>query len=395
MTTVVFVHGTGVRRASFEDTFAAVSENLTHIRPGFRVTPCYWGDVCGARLNLDGASIPLGYSSRAGDTWSDDDPALALWALLESDPLYELRHASPGRVPETPMPPNAPLPGRQLANAARNLTDDAAVVDAARAAGVAPVLGPAIDGVIASPEYARSVIHAAALGAELIKVLARAIVAAATVRMDRRLDGVLALDGAHRDELAACIVAGLGGSDRGMGKLVVDVALATGITKPAERRRAAISNAFAPLAGDVVLYLTRGNPLRAYLFHTVTELAQTYPGEDIIVLAHSLGGIAVVDMLITRALPQVSLLITVGSQAPLLYELNALPTLEFGAPLPAHMPPWVNIYDRRDLLGYAAEPVFPNHTVDRTVDNNTPFPRSHSAYFRRQNFFDVLDEVLP
>ena len=88
-------------------------------------------------------------------------------------------------------------------------------------------------------------------------------------------------------------------------------------------------------------------------------------------------------------------LVTVGSQAPFLYELNALPTLEFGVALPATVPRWVNVFDRRDLLSYAGEGVFSGRVEDREVDNRVPFPRSHSAYFGNKHFYAVLDEVLP
>lgn len=100
------------------------------------------------------------------------------------------------------------------------------------------------------------------------------------------------------------------------------------------------------------------------------------------------------DLLATQALPQVRLLVTVGSQAPLLYELNALPALPFGTDLPPTMPRWVNIFDRRDLLAYTGAGVFPGRVEDREVDNRAPFPRSRSAYFANERFYAVLDEVL-
>jgi hypothetical protein len=87
--------------------------------------------------------------------------------------------------------------------------------------------------------------------------------------------------------------------------------------------------------------------------------------------------------------------VTVGSQAPLLYELNALPELAFGEGLPSSVPRWVNILDRRDLLAYGGSGVFPGRVEDRVVDNRAPFPRAHSAYFVNPGFYAALDEVLP
>jgi pimeloyl-ACP methyl ester carboxylesterase len=138
------------------------------------------------------------------------------------------------------------------------------------------------------------------------------------------------------------------------------------------------------------MYLARGEPIRDFIADAVTAI-----DGRVVLVAHSLGGIASVELLATRTLPAVELLVTVGSQAPFLYELNALPTLAFGAELPATVPRWVNIFDRRDLLAFAGAGVFPGRVEDREVDNGTPFPRSHSAYFANSRFYAALDEVLP
>ena len=232
------------------------------------------------------------------------------------------------------------------------------------------------------------------MGGTLRAALARAFVAEALLRADDDLVGAFPLDGAHRDALVAAIVAELGGSDRGIGSSVgrfgLNVALRLGATRPAERRRSAITEAAAPAVGDVLMYLARGEPIRTFIADTITAVKA-----PVVLVAHSLGGIASVDLLATRALPQVELLVTVGSQAPFLYELNALPTLPFGTELPPTVPRWVNIFDRRDLLAYTGAGIFPGRVEDREVDNRAPFPRSHSAYFANERFYAVLDEVLP
>ena len=137
------------------------------------------------------------------------------------------------------------------------------------------------------------------------------------------------------------------------------------------------------------MYLARGEPIRTFIADVVTSVEA-----PVILLGHSLGGVACVDLLASRALPAVELLVTVGSQAPLLYELNALPALAFDAELPPTMPWWVNIFDRRDLLAFTGAHVFPGQVEDREVDNRAPFPRSHSAYFANDRFYEVLDEAL-
>ena len=107
-----------------------------------------------------------------------------------------------------------------------------------------------------------------------------------------------------------------------------------------------------------------------------------------VLIAHSLGGIACVDLLVKTPLSAVKLLIICGSQAPLFYEIGALQSLEFGDipaahRLPGHFPTWLNFYDLRDFLSYVAEPLFAKDRVtDVVVDNRLPFPESHSGYWR-------------
>ena len=100
-----------------------------------------------------------------------------------------------------------------------------------------------------------------------------------------------------------------------------------------------------------------------------------------LLLGHSLGGIACVDLLVREELPQVKLLVTVGSQAPFLHEINALPSLAYDQAMSEHFPPWLNIYDLRDFLSYVGGTVFPGRVQDVLVDSKQPFPESHSAYW--------------
>jgi hypothetical protein len=398
LTTLLFVHGTGVREPAYGVAFDQFAERLAGIRPEHAVAQCYWGGPHGSRLNAGGASIPSGDSHRGLDDallpTTDEDAEVALWGLLERDPLFELRllSASGGAMEE--LPPNAVPPGREKAAAVRRLPTSAAVMSLAATARLGGVLPAAMEGVLAAATTADALRQEAALGATIRAALARAIVAEAMLRADEELGGTLPLDGVQRDDLVAAIVAELGGSDRGIGKSLgrfgINAALRLGVTRPVERRRLAITEASAPAAGDVLLYLARGEPIRDFIADAVTAI-----DGRVVLVAHSLGGIASVELLATRSLLKVELLVTVGSQAPFLYELNALPTLAFGSELPATVPRWVNIFDRRDLLAYTGAAVFPGRVEDREVDNGTPFPRSHSAYFANNRFYTVLDEVLP
>jgi hypothetical protein len=59
MTTLIFIHGTGIRRLQYEETFQKIQQKLAAKRPDIRAVPCCWGESCGTKLNAQGASIPL------------------------------------------------------------------------------------------------------------------------------------------------------------------------------------------------------------------------------------------------------------------------------------------------------------------------------------------------
>lgn len=393
VTTVLFVHGTGVRRVAYDASIKRFAAKLAAVRPDVVVARCYWGDDCGAKLNLRGVSIPTGDSTRAlGPVASEVQDTIALWGLLYDDPLAELRLLSTSDTqPARELPPNAPPPGRKLAADTRALAVDPTVAPLLSAAGLDAVFAAAVDTVLDSGPGREALRREAALAAALRGVLARAVVAQAMLAADEALDGALALDGAHRDELVTAIVAALGGSDRGLGRWLGNLALRA-VMSPVERRRTAITHAAAPTAGDVLLYLARGGGIRAFI---AAELAKIDPTEDVVIVAHSLGGIASLELLVTDSRPQVKLLVTVGSQAPFLYEINALPMLAYPDELPASVPTWINVYDVRDLLSYTGAGVFPGRVTDKRLDNRAPFPHAHSDYFANDAFYDILHEALP
>ena len=394
-----------MRELAYRASFARFAGELPKIRPDHVARQCFWGGPCGSTLGAEGRSIPSGYSGRgADDRPSADDPEsdeaqIALWGLLERDALAELRLLAAERPAAggDDRPPNAPPPGARLAAAAEALTRDESLAAELSAAGLAETFPAAVRTVLDDETTRAAMAGAADPGDVLIPALARAFVAEATIRADEELGGTIALDGDRRDRAVAAVAARLGGTSRGLGgrlgRAGLAIALRLGVTQPVERRRAAITQAAAPAAGDVLMYLARGERIRGFIRQSVAEASDS--GHRVVLLAHSLGGIASLELLATTSLPAVSHLITFGSQASHLYELNALPTLEFGAPLPETVPKWINIFDRRDLLSYVAEPIFPGRVTDREVDSRAPFPRSHSAYLAAPAFYRILNDVLP
>jgi hypothetical protein len=392
MGTVVFVHGTGVRRARFDTLFARVSAGFAEAAPEFRMAPCCWGDRHGSRLAADGATIPAPDTYRAAAGESDVDDDVLSWALLDLDPLFELRLATLRlETVEDIGPPDAVPPGEALGAALREASrDDRFAALLAEAQIATADFDDAVTWVVQSEPFAQAVARPAA--ADVLAALVRAVVAATLHIVDARIDGSLPVTGDLRDELVVRLAV-LVGSERGIGtnlaRVGVRLAMKLGATRPIERRRLALTEAASPASGDVLKYLARGSCIRAAIGTAIT--AATPP---VVIVAHSLGGIACVDLLTTVPTHGVDLLVTVGSQAPLLYELDALPSLSYGEPLPHHFPAWLNVYDPRDLLAFLASPVFPE-AVDHRLDNRAPFPRSHSAYFGNPEFYRRVAEALP
>ena len=145
------------------------------------------------------------------------------------------------------------------------------------------------------------------------------------------------------------------------------------------------------MVGDILRYQARGDEIRNFLRLTIEEC-----NDSVIILAHSLGGVACVDLLAEKATPAVTHLITAGSQAPYFYELDALVSRSFGSGLGDHFTQkWLNFYDLRDFLSYRAAMIFPGKVTDKIVDNGQPFPESHGAYWHNdKEFWEPVTKFL-
>jgi hypothetical protein len=400
MATLLFVHGTGVRQASYDDTLRLITEKTGDAA---EVSPCYWGDL-GSRLGAAGQSIPA-YDSTRGSLdleAAQIDPQsylIALWQALLADPLHELR--SLGLKPQPVVPAFQQTQGEQLIQAGRQLElSDQLQALLLRGGVELATFETARQEVLASQALRKALADANEDLAEYRAAMARAWIATAAnqAHEDRwRSTGewwwpALVLDVDLRSQTELLLIDALGGEDRSVGDWVMrhlSWPLRWGFTQWGANRRGAFSDAASPIAGDIMLYQARGEAIRARIRDHILAAA-----EPVYLLAHSLGGVACVDLLATEALP-VQQLITVGSQAPFLYEINALPCLPFGHPLPASLPPWLNIYDRRDFLSYIGASVFPGRIVDRCVDNRQAFPASHSAYWWNAEVWEAIRSTLP
>ncbi|MER6485556.1 alpha/beta fold hydrolase [Streptomyces virginiae] len=160
--------------------------------------------------------------------------------------------------------------------------------------------------------------------------------------------------------------------------------------------RGSLTVGATPALGDILRYQARGHDLREFLHARIAAA----PGPTVLI-GHSLGGIALVDLLALaaargEAVPGTELLVTVGSQAPFLYELGALTALEPGAKLPYGFPRWLNVYDRQDVLSYLAGPVFPGdpRITDHEIGSRQPFPACHSAYWKQDALYERIEQAV-
>ncbi|MEU5718689.1 hypothetical protein AB0G71_23545 [Streptomyces sp. NPDC020403] len=388
MTTVVFTHGTGVREPHLTTLLGQIASGLTATAPDAQLLAYRWGERYGARLAADGVSIPAPPGSGTGRDTAEpggQDQAQE-WARLYDDPWAELATAAAGAAGRV-TPPGAAFPDERprallLELAAQGEPGSGPFAPGVREAAArlarTPLLGPAAD----------------ALDRETLAwVLARALIAEATAdALDA--DSPVQAGGDARDAAVTAIAERLGAAPAGTGRgpllRMAGRPLVRLGSRYAVRRRRALTDAAHPAAGDILKYLARGEDVRQGLRAFLAPLEP-----PVVLLGHSLGGIICLDTLIAGPLPGVELLVTVGSQGPFLYETGALPALAHPDPLPGHVPPWLNLYDRRDLLGYAAAPLFPGRAHDVATDSRQPFPVAHSAYWTDPAVFRAIGERLP
>ena len=393
MTTVIFVHGTGVRKREYEETFKTIEKKIHAQRPDVKVECCLWGDELGTSLRAKGASVPRYEETLALDE-EEEDKEILLWKQLYCDPLYELRLLSLKTDEERNDNPFAETPADELRERIYSLTPEGELQAKLAEAGIAEVFDEAREAVIRSDAYNEALqnVSEESLG-EYSNAISRAVVAQAMLICEQQEKYPPVLTNTKlRDKVVELLTLALADAELGLGNWVLgkiaELALPIG-TNYVEGKRGAVTNKFSPMPCDILLYQARGEKIRDFIKQTIEQAEP-----PVVLLAHSLGGIACVDLLVEQSLPQVVHLVTVGSQAPFMYEINALCSLEFGQPLPDHFPKWLNIYDLRDFLSYKGSKIFPK-VKDEEVISKQPFPRSHSAYWENDRTWECIMEIIP
>jgi len=392
--TAVFVHGTGVREQAYRPLLARVTKSLSALG-AVTTEACYWGHL-GSDLHHRGASIPSYNSTRSIGrpvAVDDDEYLVALWGLLYDDPLSELRALALRRGPVGERPMGQAAPGAALAMQARTFQVSPELRDLLQQGGIDTVFQDARLAVTGSSAFRGALDAASASLAEERGAIARALIAASLALAAQ--EGIFAparVDAKLRLQIESALIDALGGRERSIAGWVKgqfgDLVSRLG-SRYVAQRRGAITDAAYPAAGDILLYQARGQSIADFIRQRIQEASRPR-----IVVAHSLGGIACVDLLCEKPI-EIDLLVTVGSQAPFLYEIGALHSLGHADPLPQHFPRWLNIYDLRDFLSYIGADVFGGRVTDVKVDNGQPFPEAHSAYWYNDAVWEAIKGALP
>ena len=163
-----------------------------------------------------------------------------------------------------------------------------------------------------------------------------------------------------------------------------------------DRREALLEALGAQMFADVVGYQLHRDSIQAVLKAELTRAAEAAGDRPVLPVALSLGGIALIDLLASWPEAPVEACVTVGSQAPLLYAFDAIPSMPYDEASPPYLPvPWLNVYDSRDFLSFLAEPLFRRSdglasVVDLRVHSGVDFPKSHSAYWELGPVWDAI-----
>ena len=392
---IIFVHGTGVRQPDYSKSFSAISEQLKKRDSSLRVHECYWGGIHGTTLRAAGASIPPFDTRRAVNAdLSDTEFELGLWELLYQDPLLELQilHLHSGKEA---LPGGKP-PGYKLKEDVKTLAPSVELCRLLEEGRIEEVFDEAREQITSDHDYQKAVKSAQQPFGDYRTAIARALVAQSVIlAQDEYNDPILFLSAELRDQIVQQLVNELGGTERGM--LDGPKAILMGMVKrPAtnmlKHGRIGFTVKISGPVGDILMYQTRGQSIRNFIREEIGK----HPG-PIVLLGHSLGGIACVDLLLEPNPPKVVLLVTIGSQAPLLYEMNALVGMPYdpNSTLPSTFPQWLNIYDKDDLLSYVGSNIFPEKVEDFHAGSGKPFPDSHSAYWKDSNVKnEVWDKIV-
>ncbi len=384
MGTIVFVHGTGVRLKDYTRGLESAKKvaDSAGIKDVF--VACAWGDPLG--IDFKRLSLP---DPPTAKKLQEEEEDFAQWNWLFDDPLFELDKLT---IRDTSVAAKSiPIPGAQPeweilwdAIAAYQPSDELRLL--LERGGLAEFWKDAWSKIVQVSPIPREAFEASAHElAEASHALARAVIAQLYVSAVEA--GVPGPSRALRDSLLERLIVDWKQQVYGLGAFFAKM-FKRATTSVLRNHRNGFSDAIALPIGDILLYQSRGEKVRQFIRKKIEDAKP-----PVTVIAHSLGGIACVDLLALPNPPAVARLVTAGSQSPLLYEIGALFSLKPPQPLPAGFPPWLNLYDRNDFLSYVAQRLWPS-VKDVEIESGQPFPDSHSAYFGNETAWQTIRKFI-
>jgi hypothetical protein len=384
MGTIVFVHGTGVRLPAYQRGLETARKVAKACGLQHDFAECVWGDPLGVEFKGDSLPDPPDPKRLA-----QEEADFAQWNWLLDDPLFELDKLTTRDTSKAARAPAMPGAKPQWLKLWESIAAYEASYDLTQLLERGGLDGLWVDAwktiVEASPIPRQAFEASAHELAEATHALARALIAQLYVQaIDSGIPGPSMT---LRKSLLDRLIVDWKQQVYGLSAFFANM-MKRASTRVLRKHRSSLSNAVALPIGDILLYQSRGQTVRDFIRHKIA--AATPP---VTVVAHSLGGIACVDLLALPNPPQVHRLVTAGSQAPLLYEIGALLSLKAPQPLPQGFPGWLNLYDRNDFLSYVANRCWPA-VSDVEIESGQPFPDSHSAYFGNEATWKEIGKFI-
>lgn len=411
MATFLFIHGTGVRENDVANSVKLIEAGISgfnQLKEAHSVKFCFWGGELGTPTRTTFLSIP-DYESRGGEVVVDEKgESNGLWELLYADPFFEINLLiikASGAEKESKA---ITAMRKDLKSKLDGLTKIKQELETLLVkGGLQQHFESCRKSVSDSSEFQSLIDVAVPPMGPYRRATARSICALSAITSNNELIFPrFQEDRELRKEIIDKLTSELGGEEAFIPSWVAKPFI-KGFLKHVHSQFGRYVRDNYRFVGDILLYQTKGSTIRKAIKAKINEC-----DGPVVILGHSLGGIASFDMLVEEAkahpngdsqiLNKVTMFVTVGSQVPFLYELNCLQSLrndgkpEQAEKLPLTFPKrWLNCYDPNDLLSYVAEGLFPGNLVkDIPVKSNTVFPEAHSAYWSQQTMWKAIEAGL-
>jgi len=383
---VLVVHGVANRdERVFNEAVQGLGARINARAPAatrYNLVPAYWGDLAGGDgANLHDALPPSILSGVFGVRGEAD-----------ADALLEHIYRAPRKV-EGYAVRSQDDAAQVIADAARTRTQKdipAGTYQTRGAGGVDDAeLKQAIEDALRDSTYLRTI-----RDPDMLRGVGEVVGASLSSSSDATIE-TRSIVGSIRDTVTRVV----GAIDNLLGSVTSE---ALGALNQAVR--GALSTATALSFGDIVAYRDTDNG--AAIRKRVLDRAHAGgidTSKPIVVLAHSLGGLVVLDLLMKGELAA-KRLVTFGSQPAMFHVLKQLGIIDSYSPghssrVPASIQSWINLWHPMDPLAFVASPVFAlsNGNAPKDVQIDTALSMivgdklwMHSAYWESNELVDAV-----